>query len=195
MDAGINQLLELHGNKALLAVTAVIGHNVEVVAGGLELVLQNHNVLRAEAGDHVHLQPLSMAGLGLGIGDGATHASAHHADTLCPLGQLCGQPQRTDKVPDGVAFVQLGQQLGGQPHLLENNSDRPLLAVIVRDGQRNALALLVQAQDDELPRLRLLRDQRRLHLQQGNAGVEYFFMYDFYHVTSTSSSLRSDLTY
>ena len=45
LGAGLEQLLELDGNEAVLAVAAVVGHEVQMVAGGLELVFQNDDVL------------------------------------------------------------------------------------------------------------------------------------------------------
>ena len=119
------------------------------------------------------------------------YAAAHHADPLGALRQLGGQAQGAHEILNVVALVQVGQQLGGQTHLLEDNSNGALLPVIVGDGQRDALPLLIQAQDDKLPGPGLLGNERGLYLQQGDAGVEYLFPYDLYHVDSTSSSLRS----
>ena len=57
---------------------------------------------------------------------------------------------------------------------LEHDSDGAFLAVVVRDGERHALAVLVKAEDNKLARFALSRHQRRLdhHLGGRSGGVK-----------------------
>ena len=122
-----------------------------------------------------------MYRLSQAIGDGAAHAAPHHADPLGALRQLGGDAQGAHKVPDVGALLQIAQQLGGQTHLLEDDGDGALLPVVVADGQGDALPVLIHPQNDKLARLGLLGDEGSLHLQQGDAGVENLFSYNFKH--------------
>jgi hypothetical protein len=55
----------------------------------------------------------------------------------------------------GIALAPCAHLHGGLAHLLEDERDGAGLAVEVGDGQRDALAVLVDAHDDELPGLAL----------------------------------------
>ena len=70
MDAGLEQLLQLDGNKAVLAVGAVVGHEIQMVTGLLELVFENDDVLVAEADDDVGLDLYAQF---FDLGDFACH--------------------------------------------------------------------------------------------------------------------------
>ncbi len=60
-----------------------------------------------------------------------------------------------DKVMQAVALVQRAERLRGRADLLEDDGDRAVFAVKIRDGERNSLALCADTQDDELTRLGL----------------------------------------
>ena len=57
---------------------------------------------------------------------------------------------------------------------LENDLDASLFGICSGNGQRNALPLFIDSQDDELTRSRFFRDQRcfDLHLRHGR--IEWF---------------------
>jgi hypothetical protein len=56
--------------------------------------------------------------------------------------------------------------LGGLADRLDDERDRAALAVVVGDRERDPFAVLVQHDDDELPRTRSARQQRMAHLEQ-----------------------------
>ena len=68
---------------------------------------------------------------------------------------------------------------------LVDNRDRAALAVIIRDGQRNALAVLQRTQDDELAGFRLLGNKRRIDHHLGDGRVQALFFDDFEHDASS----------
>ena len=161
LPAGLDELLQLGVAEALLAVGAVVGADIQVGGVLAHLLFKDHDVLAAEAGDHVHLDAGLPHALGDGIADGAADAAAHHADTLL-VADLGGLAHGADKVGQLVAGLHELQHFGGLAHGLDHDGDGAGLAVIVGDGQRDTLAVLVQTKDDELSGEALLRDQRGL---------------------------------
>ena len=174
------QSLELDGAEALLTVGAVVGHQVQVIRAGTELVFQDDNVLVPEADDHVHNGAGLLEGTGSGQSDGAAHAAADNAHPLLAL-HVGGLAQGADEVPDVVALVQFSQSLGGEAHLLEDDADSTLLAVVAGDGQRHTLAHLIDPEDDELTCLCLSGNEGGLDVHQGDVGIELLLTHDFIH--------------
>ena len=86
-----------------------------------------------------------------------------------------------------VADLQLVELIGRGAHDLEDDGHAPGLGVGVGYRQGNALAGLVHAQDDELPRLRLARDEGRRNVHPRDGGVERFFLQNGVHGTSFPS--------
>ena len=152
------------------------------VEDGAELVLQNDHVLALEAHDGVDLGTAVVELLQHGIRDGAADAAAHHADLLLALG-LGGLAQGAHKVLKTVALLLVAELLGGSAHGLDDNGHSALLAVVVVDGDGDALADLVHTQDDELPRLRLLRHHGGLDLIEDHGGLQRFFSDDTVHTS------------
>ena len=180
MHAGLQPLLERGGDKALVPVRAVVGHDVQVVACILELVHQDEQAGRAEADDHVHIRARLVQRLGLRIGDGDAQTPADDRDLFALLAlELARLAQRADEILQRLALLERVQPARGRADLLKNDRDRALFPVIARDGQRDTLALLVDAQDDELARLRLSRNARRLDLHQRHRVVQAAFGYDW----------------
>ena len=172
--------MQLGGDEALLAIGAVVGHQVEVVASGLELLLQDDDVLAAETGNNIHLHTGFMESLGGGVSDGAAHAAADDTDALLAL-DVGGTAQGTDKVADGIALVERTQHIGGQPDFLEDDGDGALLPVITGDGQRHPLGFLVNAENDELTGQSLFGHKGGLNLQQCDGRVQLLLAHDFIH--------------
>ena len=84
----IRDSLEHLRNQCLAAVRAVIGHDVQVGAGVLHLVLEDDDVLVAEAGDQVNLSAHFVQLLCLRICDRAAQTAADNSDLLETL-KLC----------------------------------------------------------------------------------------------------------
>lgn len=59
-------------------------------------------------------------------------------------------PQGADKILKRISGIQLVQPFCGLAHNLEYNGHRSLFAVIVRNGERNPLAVVVYSQYDKL---------------------------------------------
>ena len=159
--AGLDELFQLGVAEALLAVAAVVGADVEVGGVGAHLVLQDHDVLAAEAGDHIDLDPGFIEALAHGVADGAADAAADDADALLSA-DLGGFAHGADKVGKAVADFHQLQHTGGLADGLDHDGNGTGLAVVIGNGQGNALAVLIQTQDDELAGQALLGDQRGL---------------------------------
>ena len=71
---------------------------------------------------------------------------------------------------NAVALIEMIQPLGGAADDLEDNGDRAFFAVEIGDGERDAFARFVYAQDDELTRLRLFGDEGGAHFHQRDGG-------------------------
>ena len=111
-----------------------------------------------------------MQGFGLRVSDGAAHAAADDADVLEAF-QVGWDAQRADNVQQVLARFHSAQHLGGAANHLNDQGDGALFSVIVRDGQRHALALLIDAEDDKLSRENLFSDKRSFYLYEDNCFV------------------------
>ena len=147
----------------------------------VDLVFQQHEVLVSEAGDHVHLAAVVMQPFRLRKRDSRAQAAADDARALrtCELG---GVPQRPGEIEQRVARLHLGETHGGGAHRLEDDRDGAGLRVAVVHGERDALALLVDAQHDELTGLDLFRDLGSTHHHARHLGIERLYLFDGIHV-------------
>ncbi len=104
LDAALQQSLEFHSAEALFTVGAVVGHEIQVIGAGPEFVLQNDDVLGAEADNHVYDGAGLLESLGSRQRNGTAHTAADHADPLLVF-HIGGTAQGTHKVMDVVAFI------------------------------------------------------------------------------------------
>ena len=88
--------------------------------------------------------------------------------------------QRQTVCDDGA---HLGKEGGGADDL-DDDADGALLTIIIVDGQGDALAVLIHAQDDELAGLGLLGDHGSFDLKENDGRVERLFFYDTIHKSS-----------
>ena len=76
------------------------------------------------------------------------------------------------------------------PTIWKMMRDRARLAIIARDGQRNAFAVLIDAKDNELPGFRLAGHERRLDIHHRDGGIQFALFDDFVHVVCLPSFVR-----
>ena len=138
LDTGLKQLLQLDGHEAVFAVGAVVGHEIQMVTGLLELVFKNDDVLVAEADDHIGFDASLFKRLCGRIRDCTADTAADNAHALFAL-HVRRLAKRADEVLNIVTLVQTAEHFGRQADLLEDDRNRSLFAVIARDRQRNAL--------------------------------------------------------
>ncbi len=178
--ARVDELLERIGDKTLLAVRAVVRHQLQNAGRRAELVLKNDEVLILEADDRVDFRAAVVELLQNGVSDGAADAAAHDADLLLAFG-LGRAAQRADKVLNVLALGFMSELFGGGTDRLHDDGDGALLTVEVVDGDGDAFTVFIDAQDDELAGLGLLCHHRRLDLVEGHGGLERFFLHDAIH--------------
>ena len=128
----------------------------------------------------MHHTALLVQFTGNGQSDGAAYAAAHNADlvkTLC-FGRFTERPRKIGKA---VAHIFMIQLFGGSAHNLKDNFNRTLFAVKARDGERDTLAVLIGAENDELTRFGFFSHERRFNVHHGNGWVQVSFAYDLKH--------------
>ena len=136
------------------------------------------SLLRAYDRDHEVARPLER-GRGR-VGHRRAHSSSNH-DHSAVVADVRRLPQWTHHVEDGIAGLERIQQVGGLPGRLHHDVDGALLRTRVLDGDRNPLALLINPQDDELPRLLLARDAGRFDNKAFDPRRKKLCMDDFEH--------------
>ena len=155
-------------------IKTVIGADDQLVAGLLEVLLQDHQILGAEAHDGMDLSAIVMELLQHGIRNGAAHAAAHNGDLLLAL-DVRGLAQRADEIMQRLSLFEGIQFHRRTADDLVNNRNRAALTVVIRNGQRDALAVLQRAQNDELAGLRFFGDKRRVDHHLGDGRVQALF--------------------
>ena len=180
MNARLEQLLQLDGHETVLAIGAVVGHEIQMVAGLLELVFKNDDVLVAEADDHIGFDASLFKRLCGRIRDCTADTAADNAHALFAF-NVRRLTEWADKVLNIIALVQTAKHFGGQANLLENDRNRPLLAVITRNRQRHALRFLVYTENDKLTGLCLAGNERSFNLHIRYGSVQFLLAHDFVH--------------
>ncbi len=148
------KLLQRGGDNALLAVGAVVGHDAWSRRGAAELVLQDQEILGAEADDGVHLVPGLEQVLGDREGNGAARRRRRRRRPSLPSAISVARPSGPTKSWTNSPSFRLFS-FWWCAHDLENDGDGALFAVVTGDGQGDALAVL-NARNDELAGLGLL---------------------------------------
>ena len=178
--ARLDERLQSVRDEALFSVAAVVRHHLQHARRGAELLLEDDEVLVAEADDGVHFRALRVQLFGDGVRDGAADAAAHDRDFMQPRG-VRGLAERADEIVDILAFVQVIEALGGTADDLENDGDGAPFSVEIGDREGDALPFFIDAQDDELPRLRLAGDEGRLHFHERDRRVQLSLFQNLVH--------------
>ena len=192
MLARLQHFLQRNRHIAVTAIGAVVGHHDQFVGAGLKLLLQDQQILAAEADDAGHLGAQAMELLRHRHSDGAARAAAYHAHLFDPFG-MSGNTQRAGEVLQGIARLLVVQDLRGRADHLEDNLHRAFFGIGSRHSQRDALPFFIHAQNDELAGLGFPGHQRRVHLDLRHSGVQHPLPDDFIHRYSLHSDKRRPL--
>src|ERR1035438_1133365 len=157
----VDEPVQLHGHQALLTVTAVVGHYVGFVARLANFVFKHHHLRAACAFNKDDVIARLLEGVGGGQRHGRSHAAGKNHNSTVFL-DFRGVAEGTNDVENRVACFKAVEQRGGFADGLHNNGDGTGSRIGTLDGERNALALLMQAENKELPWLLLAGNARRL---------------------------------
>ena len=109
-------------------------------------------------------------------------SGARNADEAVRIARLSREVgQGANEVVQILALLLVAELLGGGAHGLDNDGNGALFAVIVVDGDGDALAVFIHPQDDELAGLCLPGNHRSLDLIQDHGGFQRFFGHDAIH--------------
>ena len=178
----LDKLLDTYGDHTFLAIRAVIGHDDHLVARLAHLVFQYDQVFRTASHDREHTVASCLQRLDDGQHrcNAQTSAGTNHGSEIL---NMSGIAQRTHDVGHVVAFVQHAELLRRETHLLDNESDGSFLNIGTGNGQRHALAFLVDAHNDKITGLAALGNQRSLDLEKENLLRKLFFPYNSIHIS------------
>ena len=148
----LEDLVQDYGDEALGAEGAVVGRHPELVGKTRKAVVPEHQVLAAKSddGNRVGAQLLVAPQL---REDGGNSQASSDEDGLPLLLNVRCQAQRADEIEDGGSFGHGHHLEGSFADRLDYDGNRAALAVIIRNGQRNALPGFVDPQHDEMSRL------------------------------------------
>ncbi len=179
LAALVDELLERVGDDALHAEAAVVGGVDHLVRLGLHLGPEDDEPLVAATEDRhdVIAGFLERAGDRQHGRDAGAAADADAGAEVLDVGRLAERPHHLDRVA-GLHGAHLHRRLAD---LLDDQRDGAGLGVVVGDGQRDALAVLVHEHDDELAGLVLARDLGGLDDVALEGGCDLFFGNDLSH--------------
>ncbi len=164
-----------------MALGAVIGAHVQMVADRRHLPTQNQQVGRLGTDDNVDLGAPLVQVFRLWI-DRRGAQPARHEQVAAALERLVGHlheiggaAQRADHVDQRLPGFQGADHPAGGADNLGDDGDGPAITVVVANGQGNPFPLFPGPYDQELARQCGRGDARRLHLHQTDGGRQHFF--------------------
>ncbi len=95
--------------------------------------------------------------------------------------KLRSTAKRTNKIMERVTRLQRRHSCRLGAHCLKYNRDRSFLSIIITNGQRNTLPILIHSHNYKLPRLTILRHTRRFHCHQIDIGSKLSCLQNFVH--------------
>ena len=168
------------GDKSLFARASVVGHQTVFVGYRAELVLEDHEIFRAEADYRVNGRAVFVEFFRHGICDRASDTAADDGDLLPAFG-FGRASERTDEVPYIFTLGEGVQLFRRRTDDLEDYRDGAAFAVVISHGERNALSVFVNAKNYELTRFDLCGDERRVDHHLRDRRVQIFLFYYFVH--------------
>ena len=186
---GRNQLLYLGGDEAFLAIAAVVGHDVEVVAYGAHGFFEEKEVAIAGTDDDIDGDAFVVSPFHLRIDGRYAYAAGHEQEAHLLLlfgrcgNKLAGTAKGADDGVEAVALVHLAETTSAFAYHLVYDADAFVLGVDVADGQGHPLAFVDRDDDDKLSGLAATGNPRCLDFHQVNlVAVEELFLQNRIHV-------------
>ena len=176
-------------HEAFLAVGAVVGHEIEIVADGAHFLFEEEKVAVACADDDIGRNALAVSPFHLGIDGRRANAASNeketHGGTFVRGGgeEFAGLSQRAYDGVYAVALVHGRKGTGAVAHHLVDDGDGLALGVEVADGEGHALPLVLRDDDDELAGFARTGNPRGLDVHQIDfVAVKQLFAYNLVHV-------------
>ncbi len=88
--------------------------------------------------------------------------------------ELRSTAKRPYKIVETVPCLQMSHHFRSSAHYLEDYGNCPPVCVIVADGQRDALSVLIHSDDNKLPRLTGSGHTRCLHIHEVDVCRQFF---------------------
>ena len=176
-----DQLPDQRRHESLETLRTVVGGDVEVFGYGAHGVGVDQHVACLGADDDVGLHAVFPEPFDLRVDRGRAHAARH--EEVAAFAQLFDGhfdefrrvAQRTCEVGEGIALVQCADFARRGADGLRDDGHAALRSVEIGDRERNALAVFVDAHDDELSGLRRAGHARCEDLHQPDALCEESF--------------------
>ena len=160
-------------HKTFAAIAAVIRAN-DNFAVALKFVFKNHPFLGAAADDARHLHAALFQTLRDGMHHGRADAAAD-AQRVAARNHFRRMAERSGDIADEIAGIQRDQFVRAFADGLDHQRDGSGFGIRVSDGERDALGIFRQMNDDELSRLPDLGDARRVDIQPRDVRAESLF--------------------
>ncbi len=168
------------GDKAFLAVAAVVGHDDHFVGALSHQVFHDDEIARAAGKDAYH----TVAGCLESLNDGEHRGHAHTAAGTyhcAEAGNVGGFAQRAYHIFDDIAHGKVAQLAARNAHALGHQHDGALLAVGFGNGERYAFAMLVDTYYHKVAGLAAPGYQRSFDLEHEHVFGKLLLGYDFIH--------------
>ena len=163
-----DQVFETFRDHAGTAVGTVVRRDVQI-AHLTEFFLENDKILILRADNRIGGDAVLMQPFHLRINRGGSDTAGDEDDFLflqllrIHIDQIRGFSQRSDEIFKGIALAEILHALRRRSDRLKYDRDRPLVAVVIADRERNPLTFLVNLHDHELTGLTMSCDARCAH--------------------------------
>ena len=158
------------------------------VGDSAHLILQDDDVFGLGTLDAVDGYAMVMEPFELAVYGCCSHAARDEADLhlfefldrkFCQVGRFA---QGTDNIVEAVALIKLSHSIGLTTDDLEYDLHSAGSRIIVADGQRHSLTLIIHTNDQKLTGKRVLRDPGSLHVHQKDVRSKIFLFKNPEHV-------------
>ena len=180
----LDDLLNTHGDDALLAIGTIVGHDENLVGVGTHLVLEDDEILGTGSQNHDDTVACLVHSLhnGKKWSNADTTAATNHGAILLNVGSVT---ERTDNIGQLITHLQRIDTGRAGSNGLNHEGDGTLLGVSISNGKRNSFAFLIETDNDEMSGFATLGNQRSLDLKTGHLLAEHFLAYDLKHYKIT----------
>ena len=184
----LDDFLHADSHDALLAVRTVVSHDDDLITCGANLILKNDEFFASACNHADNAVASSLESLNDGQHRSRSYTSTCAKHGAVVLDMSC-TTKRSNHICNVITFVQSTELTCAGTNRLDYKRDGSLIFIASGYRQRHSLALLINANNDEVACFASLCNQRSFNVQAENFLAELNFLYNLEHSLSCFQSV------